>query len=232
MSRRAASAGVGAITIGHVRLDTPWVQTASGRAVDLLIPRPSDIDLAADVAPALAKICRFGGQVVSGPYSVAQHCVLGAEAVLEETGRADLAAAFLLHDAHEAYLGDMVTPVRRAIMAEVARRTVGNGDEAAAMVAEAIDALKDRFDFAVYVAAGLQPPRLLPAADRAVIAGMDLRMLDAERRQLLAPCRRDWGLGDVRPVRLRGAIRPWPWPEAADRWLAALRRLWPAALER
>jgi 5'-deoxynucleotidase YfbR-like HD superfamily hydrolase len=72
-----------------------------------------DIDLFGDVAEGLARICRFGGHVPGNPYSVAQHCVIGADAAMEETRDANIAAYFLLHDAHEFVFGDMTTPVAK-----------------------------------------------------------------------------------------------------------------------
>ena len=84
----------------------PIVHTASGRAVDLLHPDPASIDLE-DIARGLSHVCRFAGQCRSF-YSVAQHSVLCAQLV-----EPSLASSALLHDATEAYLGDVPRPVKR-----------------------------------------------------------------------------------------------------------------------
>lgn len=82
------------------------IQTFSGDYLDLAnlqnhTPRISDI------AHALALTCRFSGHC-RFHYSVAQHSVLVATLVPEE-----LALPALLHDAAEAYLSDIATPIKR-----------------------------------------------------------------------------------------------------------------------
>jgi uncharacterized protein len=80
--------------------------TASGQLFDILAFDDSAITLE-DVAHGLSNICRFGGHTVSF-YSVAQHSVI----VSQLCDTAD-AAAGLLHDATEAYLGDVISPLKR-----------------------------------------------------------------------------------------------------------------------
>lgn len=82
-----------------------WMQTYTGRQFYPLDPQPEDID-PLDIAHALSLICRYGGHVGSF-YSVAEHCLLLSEAVEPEH-----AAWALLHDATEAYVGDMVRPLK------------------------------------------------------------------------------------------------------------------------
>ncbi|MGZ8505707.1 MAG: hypothetical protein ACXWW0_00240 [Bacteroidia bacterium] len=59
-----------------------------------------------DIVTALSKICRFGGHVPKH-YSVAQHTVL-----VMLLAPAHLQQAALLHDAAEAYLGDVIKPLK------------------------------------------------------------------------------------------------------------------------
>lgn len=89
------------------------VELLSGNWIDVLNPRPEDIYLS-DIAGGLSKICRFHGQT-NGFYSVAEHSVLCA--VLAEQRALDpvLVRAAFLHDAHEAYIGDIPTPIKALI---------------------------------------------------------------------------------------------------------------------
>jgi len=83
----------------------PFIQTLSGRRVNPLDAAPEDIE-PGDIAQALSNICRFGGHSRFF-YSVAQHSVIVCD-LLEERGAApDELMAALLHDAAEAYLGDL-----------------------------------------------------------------------------------------------------------------------------
>jgi hypothetical protein len=82
-----------------------WMQTYTGRAFYPLEPEIQDID-SRDIAHALSLICRYGGHV-DRFYSVAEHCVLMSQVVSPEN-----ALWALLHDATEAYVGDMVRPLK------------------------------------------------------------------------------------------------------------------------
>lgn len=88
----------------------------SGAELDLEHLQPADLQLQ-DIARALSHICRFGGHV-RGFHSVAAHSVLVSELVwaslehLDMTRRRAGAALGLLHDASEAYLGDVVRPLK------------------------------------------------------------------------------------------------------------------------
>jgi uncharacterized protein len=88
----------------------PYLQTVSGRWVNPFDPDPSQLD-AGDIARALANQCRFGGHCRTF-YSVAQHSVIVSELVEERGGDAEDAFAALMHDATEAYLGDMPHPLK------------------------------------------------------------------------------------------------------------------------
>lgn len=60
------------------------------------------------IARALSNINRYNGHV--GTYSVAQHCVLVASNIVTDDPRVNLSA--LLHDAPEAYIGDVASPLK------------------------------------------------------------------------------------------------------------------------
>lgn len=99
-----------------------WIQTYSGKEFYPLDPRMEDIDIL-DIAHALSNMCRFGGHVRTF-YSVADHSVFvsklvegylrASDAQLEEIRQG--AFAGLLHDASEAYLVDLPTPVKRSVV--------------------------------------------------------------------------------------------------------------------
>lgn len=86
-----------------------WIMTASGHELSLLDPAPGSITLA-DISHSLAQLARFTGHA-RRPYSVAEHSLLVAE-IMERTTTSDPKALFaaLMHDAHEAYTGDLHTP--------------------------------------------------------------------------------------------------------------------------
>lgn len=83
------------------------MRLASGRLFDPCHPCPDDIDLR-DMSHALSRLCRFGGHTRDF-YSVAQHCVLVSNLCDDADARAGL-----LHDAGEAYIGDMVRPLKHS----------------------------------------------------------------------------------------------------------------------
>lgn len=78
----------------------------SGTLINLLNPNPVDIHIE-DIAHCLSNICRFGG-APRRFYSVAEHCVL-ASIMAEPPHKLET----LLHDAAEAYFGDLPTPLKR-----------------------------------------------------------------------------------------------------------------------
>jgi uncharacterized protein len=82
--------------------------TVNGVIFNLAEPDP-DMVLAADIVTGLSNYCRFGGHMTKF-YSVAQHCVLVAL-----LAPASLRKAALLHDASEAYLGDVIKPLKNIL---------------------------------------------------------------------------------------------------------------------
>lgn len=98
------------------------IKVAWGHYVDLSNPDPATIDLRS-IAAALSKICRFGGHCPRF-YSVAEHCVHATRLARSERLSVEALIAVLLHDAAEAYIGDMVKPLKVSIpqFADVERR--------------------------------------------------------------------------------------------------------------
>jgi hypothetical protein len=82
------------------------IMLVSGDMLDPFNPDPDMLSIPV-IAHHLAMQCRFNG-ACRRFYSVAEHSVLSADVARDET----LARAMLLHDAHEAFLGDVVSPLK------------------------------------------------------------------------------------------------------------------------
>lgn len=169
-----------------------WMQTYSGRAVWPLEPHPREID-PADITHALSMLCRYNGHVRRF-YSVAEHCVLLSHAV--SPGNALWA---LLHDATEAYMGDMIRPLKRHMPT----------------YAEAEDRLM----------AAICKRFRLPAGMPAEVKDADTRILLDEREQLMGKPPLPWTeVEDMKPLGVTVAgWEPWKAELAYGRRLAELR---------
>lgn len=95
-------------TIERDKSRTDWMITAGGRQFFLLDPKPSEVHID-DIAHALAHQCRFAGHTTRF-YSVAEHSVHASHLVPDEH-----ALSALLHDASEAYVGDLIRPLKRML---------------------------------------------------------------------------------------------------------------------
>ncbi len=80
--------------------------TYTGKLIDLENVKAEDICIR-DIAHALSLLCRYNGHTKHF-YSVAEHCVLLSKA----EGMPGTPLARLLHDAAEAYLGDVSSPLK------------------------------------------------------------------------------------------------------------------------
>lgn len=87
-----------------------WMISSRGRKIYPLDIRPEDVDIE-EIAHALSNLCRFGGHCLEF-YSVAQHSFLVSCHCPPHWGLEGL-----LHDAPEAYLGDAIRPLKRALPA-------------------------------------------------------------------------------------------------------------------
>lgn len=94
-----------------------WIQTSSGRKFFPFDPRPEEIFIE-DIAAGLSRQCRFGGQLRRGVefYSTAEHSIALARH-FRDRGESRLAKWALMHDAPEAYLNELVTPIKRRMPA-------------------------------------------------------------------------------------------------------------------
>lgn len=165
-----------------------WMQTYSGRRFFPFDPSPDQIDIK-DIAHALAMTCRYGGHCKQF-YSVAQHSVLVAE-----KAPAQYALRALLHDAPEAYIGDLVRPIKH-------QPKMAAFEEVESMVERAICA---RFD--------LPYPIVNP-----VIKDLDNRILLDEREAVMVPTDDDW---QIEGEPLGVVIEQWSPEVAREKFLRA-----------
>lgn len=169
----------------------------SGKYLDLINPQPDQITLE-DIARGLSHICRFGGQVPRF-YSVAEHCLWARYRAAAENLPEGAMLACLFHDAAEAFIGDVVKPLKVMLTgyAEVEER-----------LQEAI-ARKWRIDFARY-------------AD--VVKRIDRKLLMAERRVFFGKDSVKWN-GEDEVRRIPFQPRYWSPDDACSEFLCFARRL-------
>lgn len=181
----------------------PYMVTSIGLMVPLARPRAHDIALR-DIAHHLATLNRFCG-AASLPLSIAQHSLHVAK--LLEGLNPRVALLGLLHDAHEAYLGDAITPVKEAMSHALFAGMPSRRDE-----------LEAGFDAAIHERFGLAPP---DATEKRNIALMDEVAFVTEWRDLMpegVPCP-----AAAPPARWR--VRPLAWPKAEEAFLAMFDKL-------
>lgn len=88
-----------------------YIRTYTGGKFHPFAPKPDEVSIL-DIAHSLSQQCRFSGHTRKF-YSVAQHSVLVARHLTFRATNFLLAA--LLHDAPEAYLVDLPTPIKRNV---------------------------------------------------------------------------------------------------------------------
>jgi hypothetical protein len=164
----------------------PTILLHSGSYFDLLDPAGSTFTLG-DIAHGLGNTCRFAGQCNSF-YSVAEHCWHASHLVPD-----NLRFAALMHDAAEAFIGDVTRPLKSLLPDYKA-------------IEKNIEAVIDE-QFALGGLAGHE-----------IVKRADLQMLAAEQRQLMPAHADEWaclaGI-DVPGINWRG----WSPTEAAAQWL-------------
>lgn len=166
------------------------IETLSGEPLNVFSPDPAMIHLS-DIAHGLATTRRFSGQG-RGFYTVGEHCVRMSYIVPQ-----GLELEALLHDAAEAYLGDMASPVKHSPKMAACRE------------------LEAGLQAAIRVALGMPEkcPRSLKPWDRIMMA--------TEARDLGL----SWWNTSEEVTPLPEVIEPWAWQHTEARFLDRYRAL-------
>lgn len=194
-----------------------WSFNADGTVMDLGRPDQSFVCFI-EIGNTLSKIARFNGRYPGPAYSDAQHCVMGAQAILNEGGTNIEAALFLLHDAHEWALGDQIRPAVD-LYDGVVRDLYGEDH-----VVDSIAAAKAAWDEVIYAAARLPGPEAWTKKQKTLVKAMDDRMCRAEAIALFGPRAAEQFPKSVTP-KTTGAIRPWAAMKAEEEFRKMAHRL-------
>ncbi len=154
-----------------------WNQTALGGMFWAFDPRPEEVFLA-DIAKSLSKKCRFNGNCKVF-YSVAEHSLWCSWLVPDQ-----YALEALLHDAAEAYISDMIRPLKVHF------------PEYRAVEDKIEQVIAERFELTFPF------PPCIKEADQA--------MLHAEKEQIMMPPPADWcEAGEAAPAKVKIAGLEW-----------------------
>lgn len=183
----------------------PWIQTFTGHPFPVGDPKATDFFLI-DIGSHLSRLNRYTGAIQPEQYSVAEHSIRVAVYLralvareLKVTDPNVLRAAYragLMHDAHEAYLNDLNSPLKRYLLSI--------GADGYAKLAEHYDEiLAKKFALDKFKAGGVD-----------LIREADLAVLDLERPRVMGPPPRPWSdLGKLPKCKLSGdpMLSQWGW---------------------
>jgi uncharacterized protein len=152
-----------------------WIQTHSGRRIDILAPQYENIRIG-DIVHSLARINRFNGHLDCERYSVAQHSVTCAKLAAYRDYDVETQLWALLHDAHEFVTGYITSPMKRVIN-DVCGKDV-------------FTQIENRLDDAILLALRIKTPS---PRTRKLVAEIDSWMAAHEAdTRMLGKCHRDW----------------------------------------
>jgi hypothetical protein len=171
-----------------------WFTTFHGVKFYPLDPHPEEI-MIEDIAHALSQICRYGGHTPIF-YSVAQHSVLVARNL-----PAELAFAGLMHDGSEAYLGDVIRPLKMAL--------------------EDYRVIENYLQSVIFVRFGIC---LLPA-DKVTIKAVDNSALATERRDIMRQTPKDIAPHEKAYGEFAEVIEPWTMEKSEIEFLKLYYRI-------
>lgn len=176
------------------------IKTRSGRYLDLADPKPDQFTML-DIASGLSKICRFGGQLEQW-YSVAEHSLLCSHMRTS----IEIKKALLLHDASEAFIGDVVKPLK--------------------IMLPAYQEIEQRLMAVIFEKYGVDDP------DETVMAVdfVDKTMLFSEKRYFFRGRAETWPGEEMYP-RIELNYRGLSTAEAEDQFMKCARSLWSSDLK-
>jgi len=159
--------------------ESNWMQVRSGKTVHPFDPHISEIDIK-DIAHSLSMQCRFNGHTKEF-YSVAEHSVRVSRLYTADNVKKKLMC--LLHDASEAYLLDVPTPIKDMF--------------------PDYKYYEKRMLRVIFEAFKLPNPDPMPS----IIKMYDKKLLTTEKRDLLGVGASKWGVEFPEP--LDDKIHPW-----------------------
>jgi len=174
-----------------------WMQTWTGKQFHFFDPAEREIDIC-DIARSLAMQPHFNGHL-NRHFSIAEHSVLVAQYLFHtypDVFSFKEALYALLHDAAEAYIGDMVLPLKR---------TMPDFQAVERIIQRAII---DKF-------IGRDPTQFKPEVVQ-LLKEVDERILNDERHALIPPSSLVW---NTSPQPLDVQIRGWDWEKAEQIFL-------------
>lgn len=173
------------------------LETVSGRKINVVDPDPLSIEIT-DIAWALSRMPRFSGHSIPYiPYSVAQHCIQVAKELAPHGKEIQLYG--LLHDAAEAYINDLPSPVKH--IPEI--HTV-------------IKKVEDRLMLTIYEALGIKPPT---EEEESIVKIADKHQQAVEAYNFMYSRGHDWNLPKVSFKKLQEFEDPLTSVQAYDMFL-------------
>jgi 5'-deoxynucleotidase YfbR-like HD superfamily hydrolase len=173
------------------------LETVSGKKINVTSPDPSTIEIT-DIAWALSRMPRFSGHSIPYiPYSVAQHCIQVMKELAPHGHRIQLHG--LLHDAAEAYINDLPSPVKHI-------------PEIHAVISK----LEDRLMLTIYEAIGIDPPT---EEEEKIVKIADKHQQAVEAYNFMHSRGHDWNLPKVSFKKLQEFEQPLTSVKAYDLYL-------------
>jgi|SRR5271157_3540357 len=214
-----------------------WLQTFTGKKIDLINPTREMVDIE-DIAHSLSMICRYNGHCRDF-YSVAEHSVMveamGSQILLRREAERNAgklsvppkptseivqqSLALLLHDAAEAYIGDLTTPLKRGLESVGGDVVFPTPERPTSKIAE----LESHWLLAIGEAFGLGD-RLAEPSD--VMRQADEKVMTVEVPMLFHPVQSCWWESRNRPRSGEMAIQCWPPAEARRQFVSRFRVLY------